>query len=75
MLFKIVIITLLLFMIYNLFRALLIMNKKPKDKINAADQTSMTKFIGRRLMLSVAIVIILVIGLLTGLITPNPRPY
>ncbi|GAA6171481.1 DUF2909 family protein [Colwellia sp. KU-HH00111] len=75
MLFKIVIITLLLFMIYNLFRALLIMNKKPKDKINATDQTSMTKFIGRRLMLSVAIVIILVIGLLTGLITPNPRPY
>mgnify|MGYP000647143097 CR=1 FL=1 len=70
MLFKIVIVALLLFMVYNLFRALLIMVKKP-----APDQPSMTKYIGRRLMVSVAIVVLLLIGLLTGLITPNPRPY
>lgn len=70
MLFKIVIITLLLFMVYNLFRALLIMNKKPDP-----NQPPMTKYIGRRLMLSVAIVALLLIGILTGLITPNPRPY
>jgi len=70
MLFKIVIVALLLFMIYNLFRALFIMNKKPEP-----NQPSMTKYIGRRLMLSVAIVVLLLIGLLTGLITPNPRPY
>ena len=70
MLFDIVIITLLLLMVYNLFRALFIMNKKPEP-----NQPSMTKYIGRRLMLSVAIVVILIIGLLTGLITPNPRPY
>jgi len=70
MLFKGVIVTMLLFMVYNLFRALLLMNKKPEP-----NQPSMTKFIGRRLMLSVAIVILLLIGLLTGLITPNPRPY
>lgn len=70
MLFKIVIVVMLLFMIYNLFRALLIMNKKPDP-----NQPPMTKYIGRRLMLSVAIVVLLLIGLLTGLITPNPRPY
>ncbi|MBU2925975.1 DUF2909 domain-containing protein [Colwellia sp. 4_MG-2023] len=70
MLFKIIIITLMLFMVYNLFRALFIMNKKPDP-----NQPSMTKYIGRRLMVSVAIVILILIGLLTGLITPNPRPY
>jgi hypothetical protein len=70
MLFKITIIALMLFMVYNLFRALLIMNKKPEP-----NQPSMTKFIGRRLMVSVAIVVLLLVGLLTGIITPNPRPY
>lgn len=70
MLFKIVIVALLLFMVYNLFRALLLMNKKPEP-----DQPSMTKYIGRRLMVSVAIVVLLIVGLLTGIITPNPRPY
>jgi hypothetical protein len=57
-------------MVYNLFQALLIMNKKPDP-----DKPSMTKFIGRRLMVSVALVVLLLVGLLTGLITPNPRPY
>lgn len=70
MLFKITIIALMLFMVYNLFRALLIMNNKPEP-----NQPSMSKFIGRRLMISVAIVVLLIVGLLTGLITPNPRPY
>ena len=70
MLFKVVIVALLLIMVYNLFQALLIMNKKPDP-----DKPSMTKYIGRRLMISVAIVVLLLVGLLTGLITPNPRPY
>ncbi len=59
----------LAFMVYNLFCALLLMNKNDPNK------PSMSKYIGRRLMLSVAIVVLLLIGLLTGLITPNPRPY
>lgn len=70
MIFKIIIVALLIFMVYNLFRALFIMNKKPDPK-----QPSMTKYIGRRLMVSVAIVVLLLIGLLTGVITPNPSPY
>ncbi|NQY87159.1 MAG: DUF2909 domain-containing protein [Colwellia sp.] len=69
MLFKIVIVAMLAFMVYNLFSALLLMNKNDPNK------PSMSKYIGRRLMLSVAMVVLLVIGLLTGLITPNPRPY
>lgn len=69
MIFKIVIVSMLAFMVYNLFKALFSMNK------NDPNQPSMTEFIGRRLYLSVAIVLLLVIGLLTGIITPNPRPY
>ncbi len=48
---------------------MVIMNKKGDN------QVSMSKFIDRRLMFSVAIVLLLLIGLMTGLITPNPRPY
>ena len=69
MLFKIIIVAMLAFMVYNLFRALLLMNRNDPNK------PSMSKYIGRRLMLSVAIIVLLLIGLATGLITPNPRPY
>ena len=69
MIIKIIIVGLLAFMVYNLFRALIIMNK------NDPNQPSMSKFIGRRVMVSVVIVILLLVGILTGVITPNPRPY
>ena len=69
MLFKIIIVSMLAFMVYNLFHALILMNKNDPNK------PSMSKYIGRRLMLSVAIIVLLLIGLSTGLITPNPRPY
>jgi flagellar biosynthesis protein FlhB len=69
MIIKIIVVGLLMFMVYNLFKAMMIMLK------NDPNQPSMSKFIGRRLMISVAIVLLLIIGLLTGVITPNPRPY
>lgn len=69
MIIKIIIVGLLGYMIYNLFKALVLMNK------NDPNQPSMSKFIGRRVMTSVVIVILLLIGILTGLITPNPRPF
>ncbi len=69
MLIKIIVVGLLAFMIYNLFRALFIMNKNDPNK------PPMSKFIGRRVITSVAIVILLLLGILTGVITPNPRPY
>jgi hypothetical protein len=68
-LIKIIVVGLLAFMVYNLFRALFIMNKNDPNK------PPMSKFIGRRVITSVAIVIILLIGILTGVITPNPRPF
>ena len=70
MLVKFIIVGLLGFMIYNLFRALVIMNKNDPDK------PPMSQFIGRRVMTSVVIVLLLLLlGILTGVITPNPRPY
>jgi len=69
MVVKIVIVCLLAFMVFNLFKALILMNKNDPNK------PSMTKYIGRRLYLSVALVLLLLVGLLTGVITPNPRPY
>ena len=69
MLIKIIVVGLLAFMIYNLFRALFIMNKNDPDK------PPMSKFIGRRVMTSVVIIVLLLVAMLTGLITPNPRPY
>ncbi|GLX78707.1 hypothetical protein tinsulaeT_20470 [Thalassotalea insulae] len=69
MLIKIIIVGLLIFMIFNLFKALISMNR------NDSNKPSMSKFIGRRVMTSVIIVILLLLGILTGVITPNPRPY
>ena len=56
-------------MIYNLFVAMkVMMNHDP-------DGEPMSKFIGRRVLTSAIIVILILIALATGLITPNPRPY
>lgn len=69
MVIKIVISLLILFMLFNLFRAMTIMLK------NDPNQPSMSKFIGRRVMTSVAIVLLILLAVATGLIEPNPRPY
>ena len=69
MLVKVIVVCLVIFMIYNLFKALMIMNK------NDTEQPRMSKFIGRRVMTSVVIVLLLLILIATGVITPNPRPY
>lgn len=69
MFIKIIIIAMLVFMIYNLFKAMFIMNK------NDPNAPKMSTFIGRRVLTSVVIVLLLILGILTGVITPNPRPY
>jgi hypothetical protein len=66
---KFIVIALLGFMVYNLFRALFIMNK------NDPDHPKMSKFIGRRVITSVVLVLLLLLAIATGVITPNPRPY
>ena len=65
---KIAIGGLILFVIFNLFKAMMIMFKGESD-------VPMSKFIGRRLMGSVVIICLILLAIATGLITPNPRPY
>lgn len=69
MVVKIVVALLLIFMIYNLFRAMMVMIK------GEPDQPSMTKYIGKRVIASAVIMLLLLIAIMTGIITPNPRPY
>ena len=66
---KIIIVGCLLFMVFSLFQALLIMNKNDPNK------PSMSKFIGRRVMISAFVVILMLMAIMTGVITPNPRPF
>ena len=69
MIIKIVLISLVIFMLYNLFKALVLMAQNDPDK------PPMSKFIGRRLMFSVLILAIVLLGVATGLITPHTAPY
>ena len=71
---KIILTLLLLFMIYNLFKAMTIMLKGDSDK-NGPDKEKMSKYIGRRVLTSAIIMILVILAIATGLITPNPRPY
>jgi hypothetical protein len=69
MLIKLLIGGLILFMVFNLFRAMMVMLNNDPDK------PPMSKFIGRRLMASVAIIVLILLAIGTGLITPNASPY
>jgi hypothetical protein len=65
---KITLVGLLVFMMVNLAFAMRVMLKGESNQ-------KMSKFIGRRVLASVIIVVIVLIALATGVITPNPRPY
>lgn len=39
------------------------------------NQPRMSKYIGRRVMTSALIIVVILLAMATGLITPNPRPY
>lgn len=69
MLIKILIGGLILFMLFNLFKAMMVMLK------NEPNSPPMSKYIGRRLIASAIIIGLIVLAMATGLITPNPRPY
>jgi len=69
MIIKIVLISLVIFMLFNLFKALYLMTK------NDPDAPPMSTFIGRRLMFSVLIIAIVLVGVAAGIITPNTPPY
>ena len=65
---KIVIGALLIFMVVSLFKAMVIMLKNKQDE-------NMSKYIGRRVLASALIIGIILLGVATGLIQPNPSPY
>lgn len=69
MLLKLIIIALLLFIVFNLFRAGFIMLR------NDPEQKQMSRFLGRRVFYSVLVLLLIMVAMALGWITPNPRPY
>ncbi len=74
LLFKSILVLLLLFIIFNLVRAL-IMLVKGDSQTNDQDKVSMTRYIGRRLWFSVFIVVCLLLALIFGDLSLNSTPY
>ncbi|MCL1043055.1 DUF2909 domain-containing protein [Shewanella marisflavi] len=68
LLFKIVLVLLLVFIIFNLGRALFVL-------VRGEGKAPMSQYLGRRVLFSVLVVLILLIALGLGIIAPNPRPY
>ncbi len=66
---KLVIVVLLALVIVSLFQALFVMLK------GGDGTTRMSKFLGRRLAFSAAVMGLLLALLATGVITPHARPY
>lgn len=72
LIFKCVLVLLLLFIIFNLGRALIIM-------VKGGDQTAehpvpMSRYLGRRVIFSVLVILLLLVALGTGLLGLNPTP-
>lgn len=65
---KLLFVILFLFVLISLFQALNIMRKEQTT-------VSMSQFIGRRLIYSALLLILIILAMAFGLITPNPRPY
>ncbi|MCL5255566.1 MAG: DUF2909 domain-containing protein [Gammaproteobacteria bacterium] len=56
-------------MIYNLFKGLFTFLKQD------GEGPRMSHYIGRRVLFSAIAIVIILIALATGVVTPNPRPY
>ena len=69
MLVKLILIALLLFIVFNLFRALWLMLKNDPDKF------SMSKYLGRRVLFSAIVMALIILALAMGWISPHQRPY
>ncbi len=68
MIVKIILGGLLIFMVFNLFKAMMIM-------LRSESTEPMSKYLGRRVLTAAIVLIIILIAMATGIITPNPRPY
>lgn len=69
MLIKLIVIALLLFIIVNLVRAGLVMLNPDKPEVR------MSRYLGRRVMFSAIVLLLIFLAQALGLIEPNPRPY
>lgn len=69
MLVKLILIAILLFIVFNLFRALWLMLKNDPDKV------SMSKYLGRRVLFSAIVMALIILALAMGWISPHQRPY
>jgi hypothetical protein len=69
MLIKIIICVLLLFIVINLVRAGVAMLRQQDSTL------PMSHFLGRRVMYSAIILVLILVAMALGWITPNARPY
>lgn len=69
MLLKVIIIALLLFIVFNLVRAGVTMLRQPDPEVK------MSRFLGKRVLFSAVILVIIFVAIALGLIEQNPRPY
>lgn len=65
---KLIFIALFIYILVSLFQALKVMR-------NTDNKMPMSTFIGRRLLFSVLLLGLIILAIVFGLITPNPRPY
>ncbi len=72
LIFKCVLVLLLLFIIFNLGRALIIMVKG--DDQASRNPVPMSRYLGRRVMFSVLVILLLLVAVGTGLLGHNPTP-
>jgi cytochrome bd-type quinol oxidase subunit 2 len=68
-LLKTLLVLLLLFVVFQLFRALWLMLK------NDPNQVSMSRHLGRRVLFSVVVMALIILALGMGWIEPHARPY
>ncbi|MGF1685232.1 DUF2909 domain-containing protein [Photobacterium japonica] len=74
MLLKALLIGLLIFILFNLFRALPVMLKGNANPSSSSDKP-LSHYLGRRILFSVLLFVLLLIAVATGYIEPNPRPF
>ncbi|KOO04773.1 DUF2909 family protein [Vibrio nereis] len=75
--FKLLLVVLLLFIVFNLVRAMFEMLKGPRSDSGEEYQENkpMSFYLGKRVFLSALAIILIIAALLSGLIEPNARPY
>ena len=82
LIFKVLLVFMLIFIIFNLARAMFEMVKNDgsdteteNDEEQSKDNKPMSSYLGRRVFLSALAVILMIVALLSGFLEPNVRPY